>query len=322
MCKLSCAHSIRQRGSSPCPQRLPKKQQPLPRTGSPRPVHSLKRRRRSLTAQAGRPSSLPPGRGGSEPGRVPPRAGTGRKAAGSSAWLRPSAGQRQRGAEPPPAGRPENGKLASPLLREGEPARRTPPGISPLIRAVAGSPVRRRCPSGGARRGRRSRGAPGLPRRERPPGPRAAAGLTARPPLRRPYPQDVVALGAPAGDLDALRGAHGRARAAARLPHKAPRTGDVALAPSLSLPLPLPPGSGAGEWGGAGEGRARGMPGDRAAAPPGGQPRHREEAAAVRWPRRTASRPLRLWGGGAPWRMRAAPLGAGRETAAVPGGIS
>lgn len=245
VCKLSCAHSIRQRGSSPCPQRLPKKQQPLPRTGSPRPVHSLKRRRRSLTAQAGRPSSLPPGRGGSEPGRVPPRAGTGRKAAGSSAWLRRSAGQRQRGAEFPPAGRPENGQLASPLLREGEPARRTPPGISPLIRAAAGSPVRRRFPSGGARRGRRSRGAPGLPRRERPPVPRAAAGLTARPPLRRPYPQDVVALGAPAGDLDALRGAHGRARAAARLPHKAPRTGDVALAPSLSLPLP--PGSGAGE---------------------------------------------------------------------------
>lgn len=83
------------------------------------------------------------------------------------------------------------------------------------------APLPKRVPGAerGARRGRpgSSQAAPARPRGGTGPAPTAQrSGCPAGP--RRPYPQDVVALRAAAGDVDALRGAHGRKR----------RDGDVA----------------------------------------------------------------------------------------------
>lgn len=84
---------------------------------------------------------------------------------------------------------------------------------------AAAEPRRPRCPSASPRpsgeSGEAAPGAPGPLQRGPTPTGRRRDECQGRPTgPRRPYPQDVVALGAAAGDVDALRGAHGRKRAA------------------------------------------------------------------------------------------------------------
>lgn len=102
--------------------------------------------------------------------------------------------------------------LTAPASRGGAPA-------APLPKRVPGA-------ERGARRGRLGspRAAPARPRGGTDPAPTGPgqAECPGRPVgPRHPYPQDMVALGAAAGDVDALRGAHGRKRAATGTWHRA-----------------------------------------------------------------------------------------------------
>lgn len=252
---------------------LPKKQQHLPRTAPARLFTS--RTTDGVTRQHGPATgSLQPGRGGSElPRRAGPDAGPGQLRAAEAKRR-----ERQRGAEPADGVR-GNGPPASPPRREGQRAART----AAHRPADAGTAAAAGSPAASAREpsGRSSAD----PRRERPPGPRAAAGPTVtrapRPSPRRPHPQDVVALGAPAGDLDALRGAHGGRRCSAQSPGAGRGT-----------PRPAPSAARQGRARAARGACREDAPPAPAAAPPAGQPRRREEAAAVRWPRWTTRLPL------------------------------
>lgn len=116
------------------------------------------------------------------------------------------------------------------------------PGAAARARRTSPSREPQRSPAGPAAPAR-PRGRAGSPGGTGPaPTGRRQAEYPGRPAVpRRPYPQDVVALGAAAGDVDALRGAHGRERAATGTWHRA---------------LP-PPGAGRGPTAAArGHGRA------------------------------------------------------------------
>lgn len=277
------------------PSKAAQKAASPPAHPSSRLLYKPKRRRRSPTARCGPPGSLQPGRGrlGARPGcRRGPGQGTGR---GGSAEPSPAGGApgERRGSSPPRSsgtGSRQRGPRRGSHRCHGPPRR---PGhgapAGPVAAAAAQAPPRR---AGSATRPGEAVGPLGRgPAEEEAAGPRGRRRPNgrrgARPPPRRPYPQDVVALGAPAGDLDALRGAHGwgRAAAAALLPAQSPT--------HRGRGTPSRP---------AREGRAKAARGAcREAAPQRplpGSARRRQEAEAVRWPPRDRAGPLSSRGGG------------------------